>query len=298
MTQQQPLSPGDLKQVLASAHKRSGKPAPNPTPHTKAQNPHPRQAQIQEAIVYNGKTYVINAHMQITISANAIATSGSSLIDRGANAGMAGADVRLLETTGVKVDVSGIDNHTLPGLDLATVAGVVQTQRGPICLIMNQYAYLGKGKTIHSCSQIEHFGSDVNDKSLKITGGKQRIVTLDGYVIPLQIRGGLAYLDMHPPSDHELETLPHSILTSDSDWDPSCLDNEIDPSDWADTFEDPPLQDYGSTHFDLVGNYRGQVHSTTLYYFDTIQPPDNAYDLESTTDRLNHAHMAHPHVTT
>ena len=89
-------------------------------------------------------------------------------------------------------DVSGINDHTIQGLPIATVARVVESHLGPICLIMHQYAYHGKGKTIHSIVQVEHHGNDVNDKSLKVKGGKQRIKTPDGYTIPLQIRGGLA----------------------------------------------------------------------------------------------------------
>ena len=38
-----------------------------------------------------------------------------SLIDRGANGGLAGSDVRILERTGRTVSVTGIDNHELPG---------------------------------------------------------------------------------------------------------------------------------------------------------------------------------------
>ena len=84
---------------------------------------------------------------------------------------------------------------------------------------MHQYAIYGKGKTIHSSAQLEHYGNNVCDKSRKV-GGKQRITTLDGYVIPLQIRDGLPYFNMIPPTDHDLDIYPHIILTSDSDWDP------------------------------------------------------------------------------
>ena len=40
---------------------------------------------------------------------------------------------------------------------------------------------------------VEHFKNQVHDRSVK-TGGKQCIVTLDGYVLPLSIRSGLPYL--------------------------------------------------------------------------------------------------------
>ena len=35
-------------------------------------------------------------------------------------------------------------------------------------------------------------------------------------------------MDMHPPSNDELDDLPHMVLTSDIDWDPSIVDNDMD----------------------------------------------------------------------
>ena len=46
------------------------------------------------------------------------ASSYGSLVDRGANGGLAGADVHVLERIGRKVSVPGIDDHELPGLDM------------------------------------------------------------------------------------------------------------------------------------------------------------------------------------
>ena len=96
----------------------------------------------------------------------------------------------------------GIEEHTVKNLKLGTVAGLVQSHRGLIVCFMHQYALYGKGKTIHSSPQLEHFGNQVDDKSRKI-GGKQRVTTLDGYVIPLQFKHGLAYLPMSPPTDQD-----------------------------------------------------------------------------------------------
>jgi hypothetical protein len=80
---------------------------------------------------------------------------------------------------------------------------------------MHQYAYHPQqGRSIHSSA------NDVNDKSIHIPGGLQRIQTVDGYVFPLSIQDGLPYLGMRPYTDVEYESLPHVILTSDVDWDP------------------------------------------------------------------------------
>ena len=119
---------------------------------------------------------------------------------------------------------------------------------------MHQYAYHGKGKTIHSSTQIEHYGNVVDDRSAKVPGGQQCIKTLDGYVLPLQIRAGLVYLDMHPPSDQELASLPYVVLTSDVDWDPSTLDHELDLDTWSSQF--PHTKDPCAEHrFDNYGDY-------------------------------------------
>ena len=72
-------------------------------------------------------------------------------------------------------------------------------------------------------------------------------------MIPLIVDGGLSYMSMYPPSDHELDTLPYEFMTYDSQWDPSCLDSDdpleftdhdympdmVDRSDWNDSdYED------------------------------------------------------------
>ena len=55
------------------------------------------------------------------------------------------------------------------------------SQRGPVTLIFYQYANYGKGKSIHSLGQLKHYGNEVNEKSRKIKGGKQIIITPEGY---------------------------------------------------------------------------------------------------------------------
>jgi hypothetical protein len=54
-------------------------------------------------------------------------------------------------------------------------------------LVFHQYAHHGTGKTIHSVSQLRDIGTIV-DCAPRSFGGKQRLDTLDGYIIPLSIR--------------------------------------------------------------------------------------------------------------
>jgi hypothetical protein len=159
------------------------------------------------------------------------------------------------------VDIRGIDNHQCTNIDIGTVGGVVKTQKGFVIAIMHQYALLNKGSSIHSPCQLEYYQSDVNDKSIHVPGGLQRIQTHDGYIIPLRIKDGLVRLDIRPYTDHDWDNLPHVILTSEMEWDPSILDHDFpDDEQWGDV-PDP------DTPFDAFGDYKHRVIVQHLSYF-------------------------------
>ena len=154
-----------------------------------------------------------------------------------------------------KVDVTGIDNHEMPDLKVVDAMGRTMSHLGPIIVILCQYAYHGIGRTIHSCSQLEYHKNMVNDRSMK-AGGTQCIRTHDGYVIPLDIIAGLPYMKMFPPTQKEIDTLPHVYLTSRDEWKPSSMDCMLsDKDDWYQSVSqltDGLIQ----TPFDEYGNYR------------------------------------------
>ena len=194
-------------------------------------------------------TYVVSKHHS---------SDRHSLVDRGSNGGVAGSDVRVISKSQRKVDIRGIDNHQLNDIEIGTVGARVDTQKGPVIAIFHQYALFGKGTTIHSPGQFEHYKNDVNDKSVHV-GGLQRIKTLDGYVFPLNIKNGLARLSMRPYTDQEWDTLPHVFLTSERNWDPSVLDHTItDDEQWYDAVTELEA-DPNTNLFDELGNYRHRV---------------------------------------
>ena len=167
----------------------------------------------------------MNAHITYHV-AQANQAKHGSLVDRGANGDLAGSDVRVLSTSSRKCTVAGIDNHEIPGLDLVQCAALVQTNHGMVNLIRNEYAYYGRAYSIHSSGQIEWYTNIVDDKSVQV-GGQQRIVTIDGYSMPLICNGGLMYLELQGiPTDKDLQTYPTVHLTSPHEWDVSILDYE------------------------------------------------------------------------
>ena len=150
-----------------------------------------------------------------------------SFVDRGASGGIAGSDARVLNTSSRQCAVTGIDNHEISRLDLVQqCAALVDTNHGIVNLIMNEDANYGKGHSIHSSGQIEWYTNTVDDKSVQV-GGQQRIVTIDGYSMPLVCKGGLMYLKFQGiPTDKDLPTYPSVHLTSPQEWNPSVLDYE------------------------------------------------------------------------
>ena len=66
--------------------------------------------------------------IQYNVSSHQASKKGS-LVDRGANGGLAGEDVRIIsKIPGKFVDVSGIDSHKVNDLPIVTAGALVQSQ--------------------------------------------------------------------------------------------------------------------------------------------------------------------------
>ena len=63
--------------------------------------------------------------------------STNHLIDRGANGGLAGADMRVLQKIDRKINIVGIHDHELTGLDVVTTAALFHTQDLSLGVSMN-----------------------------------------------------------------------------------------------------------------------------------------------------------------
>lgn len=142
-----------------------------------------------EQVGYNGHTNQRITNMvkaQYHINDAQRITQQGSLIDGGANGGMSGDDVTIIEHTLNHADVSGLADHSVIDLPIVTVAGVLESSQENIIGIFHQYAHLGTGKTVHSANQMRHFGIDICDIPRSLNG-KQQIYHPDGYVIPIAI---------------------------------------------------------------------------------------------------------------
>ncbi len=304
------LPPDDIDdELIAMVTKHSNRDLPSSHPGDirkvlgQASNPTSKKGKVQihdQSVSLNGGIYdlrKVSSHLVTYSVSRASRRTPDSLIDRGANGGIAGTDTRVLARHPHRtVDIRGIDNHEITSIPIVTAGAVARSQRGEVILIMHQYAYHPQqGRSIHSACQLESFENAVNDRSIHV-GGLQRIQTIDGYVFPLSIRDGLPYLGMRPYTDAEFDSLPHVILTSDVDWDPRILDFDIAGDDaWFDAISDDVDH---SALFDAFGDYKHRPPHIDISladtWFDTSTPDQHArIQMEvATVTCSEHAHLA------
>ena len=198
--------------------------------------------------------------------------TNQQLVDRGANGGLAGSDMRVIHKSQRKINIQGIDNHEVTGLDVVTAATLLNTSQGKVIGIFNEYAYLGKGSSIHSSGQLEWFKTTVDEKSVKV-GGTQLITTLDGYSVHLLIKDGLAYAtSLGRPTDQDMDTYPHVFFTSPDEWDPSVLDHDPPHLDGLDPSQVPD-QPFGDPMFDAYGDFNERIIANLNILLDA--PPED-----------------------
>jgi len=177
------------------------------------------------------------------------------LVDQGANGGTLGNDAKVIFKRNKTVDVTGVDNHELNALPMVNATAKTITDKGPVILILRNYAHHGLNRTLHSAGQIEWCQNKTCDTSMKV-GGRQVIKNVDRCYIPINIIRGLPYMQMEPNAAEEFDTLPHVMLTQGGEWDPAALDHMLtDDDDWVSKVKRDEDQEHDSP-FDNRGEYK------------------------------------------
>ena len=302
-TSSEGISPGDIRHVMAPKQnprdrKGSKQVTVNETntsaPDTLAMGDIMYYLNKGETITFQGNQYSTHSTLiSYRIGQHESSNNDMALVDRGANGCVCGDDMLVLEGSERFVDVSGLGGHRENQLRIVTAQALIETHKGNVIAVFHQTALLGKGKSILSCIQMEHYGADINDKPLRLKGGKQRIV-LDSYQIPLAFHNGLPYLKCRIPTQNEVASLPHLIMTSDIDWDPTTYDNVI--SDLQ-LFYDADVDEVHHSHFDDHGNYRHRTVATHNMhhepeFFDVYEYPDYVDVVDDIID-AHHPEVVH-----
>jgi hypothetical protein len=135
-----------------------------------------------DILTVGDRTYFLNKGKTVTFQGNQYFTRSTfvryciwqheftatdmALIDWGSNGCVCGDDMRVLECSERYVDVSGLGGHRGNQLRIVTAQALIKTHKGDVIAVFHQIALLGSGKSILSCLQMEHYGAEINDKSL------------------------------------------------------------------------------------------------------------------------------------
>jgi hypothetical protein len=93
-----------------------------------------------------------------------------ALLDRGANGGICGTDMLVLEGSKHFVGFIGLAGHKVSQLSIVAAQALVSTHKGDAIATFHQMVLLGKGKSLLSCLQMAAHGADFNDHSKLLPG--------------------------------------------------------------------------------------------------------------------------------
>ena len=137
--------------------------------------------------------------------------TNKQLVDRGANGGLAGSYMHVIHKTHRKINIQGIDNHEVTGLDVVTAATLLNNSQGKVIGLFNEYAYLGKGSSIHSSGQLEWFKTNVDKNLSKLVVPNLSLLWMD----ILSLSSSRMVWPMPPPLENpQIRTWTHIHMSS------------------------------------------------------------------------------------
>ena len=131
---------------------------------------------------------------------------------------------------------------------------------------------------------MEWFKTDVDDKS-KAVGGKQRLLTLEGYVIPFEVSSGLVYMKpLGIPTDDDMDQYPHVFMTDPHEWDPGVMDYKYESrEDWENLGYTSRKDAYHEPRFDAYGESTQCVIANLDFLLDEPPPLAHCRDKDDST---------------
>lgn len=189
--------------------------------------------------------------------------SGRMELDSHADTCVLGINFVILEYSGRVCDVYPYSSEYNAIKDVPIVKGAtaIQDQQSgeTIILVINEGLWYGS-KLDHSLinpNQLRHFGIEVCDNPYAAEGMFINEPE-SGVNVPLQARGTIIFANSFAPTDHELQTCQHIVLTSPSLWNPQTVRLGEISSGFTDDMDDEYYQ--RSTAYE---------HASRSYFIDT-----------------------------
>ena len=198
--------------------------------------------------------------------------TNQQLVDRGANGGLAGSDMHVIHKTHRKINIQGIDNHEVTGLDVVTAATLLNTSQGKVIGIFNEYAYLGRAHP---------FIHQVNLNGLR----PMLMKDLSKLVVPnllllwmdiLSLSSSNMVWPMPPPLENpQIRTWTHIHMSSSPllmNGTPQSLTIDLPHLDGLDPSQVPDLP-FGDPMFDAYGDFNERIITNLNILLDA--PPED-----------------------
>ena len=152
-----------------------------------------------------------------------------TVIDGGADTCVLGVGWRPISMTVRKAHVTGFDNRckTANALPIGSAVTMVDTEDGPVMLLVHEAVINEGGISLLSSFQIRDYGLVVDDTG-KMHGGEPRLQIDDDRYIQLDTKRGLTVCHTRLPDDTELQKHTPYTITGDDVWDPRKYDNDTD----------------------------------------------------------------------
>ena len=146
--------------------------------------------------------------------------------DSHADTTAAGANCVILNYTGKMCDVSAYRDdyeavRDVPIVNAATAWQSCETGQTYI-LVFNEALWMGDSmkSTLFNPNQLRHYGTKVQDNP--VSENPLSIISDDDeFCLELSMDGTIVYFDSHTPTEEELLTCPHIVLSSPHPWDPA-----------------------------------------------------------------------------
>ena len=152
-------------------------------------------------------------------------TSSRIELDSHADTIVLGSNCVILHHTGKVCEVSPYSDDYEAIKNIPVVCGTMlwtdTVDNQEYILVFNESLWMGDLLT-HSLinpNQLLAFGTDVQDNPFSTQGLTIQPASHD-ITIPLQTLGTIIYANTRVPTDQELTTRPHIVLSSNADWDP------------------------------------------------------------------------------
>ena len=170
-------------------------------------------------------------------------------MDTMADTSCAGSNWRMIETTGLTCDVYSFKEgyEAIKDLPIATCATLVEGESGgDFIIIGHEMLYFGREMQRSLLNQnqirahIRHNQGRVQDDYTR--DDEPFGISTREMFIPFSLDGSAIFFESRVPTQHEIDTLPHIVITSKERWDPYSM------------FETTP----GPVYTDICGRTTGQ----------------------------------------